>query len=346
MKRLITAAVLLVVIGAIVFAFINGQKERASEAERERPVKAASRVSVQDNEPVISIDAATQLKSGIAADPLQSTTHQAEQPAYAQVLEMHDWGDARSAYLTAKGENIKAVNAATESRMDFERAKLLQKGSGVSTESVQDAEVKARAADAAAQPAQASLQVLESSMRERWGDTLARWLADGSPELQQLLDHRAVLIQLSLPASVDLRAAPPRATVRGADGHLVSATFVSTSARIDPRFQGSTLFYLAPTDAGALDPGLATTALLPTGEPRTGVIVPTDAVVWWQGRAWVYVQRDPTLFARRELATDSPVPGGWFIAQGISPDQRVVTKGAQQLLSEEFRAQIDVGDEK
>lgn len=142
---------LLVVIGAIVFAFINGQKERASEAERERPVKAASRVSVQDNEPVISIDAATQLKSGIAAAPLQSTTHQAEQPAYAQVLEMHDWGDARSAYLTAKGENIKAVNAATESRMDFERAKLLQKGSGVSTESVQDAEVKARAADAAAQ---------------------------------------------------------------------------------------------------------------------------------------------------------------------------------------------------
>lgn len=74
--------------------------------------------------------------------------------------------------------------------------------------------------------------------------------------------------------------------------------------------------------------------------------MPTDAVVWWQGRAWIYVQRDPTLFARRELATDSPVPGGWFIAQGISPDQRVVTKGAQQLLSEEFRAQIDVGEEK
>ncbi len=346
MKKLIAAAVLLVVIGAIVFAFISGQKERASEAERKRPVKAASRVTVQGNEPVISIDSATQQRNGITAVALQSTTHQAEQPAYAQVLEMHDWGDTRSAYLTAKGENIKAFSAAEESHMDFERAKLLQKGSGVSTESVQDAEVKARGAQAAAQPAEASLHVLQSSMRERWGDTLARWLTEGSPELDQLLDHRAVLIQLSLPASTFLGAAPPTATIRAPDGSLVSATLVSATTRIDPRFQGATLFYLAPTDAGALDPGLATTALLPTGEPRTGVIVPRQAVVWWQGRAWIYVQLDAARFARRELPTDSPVPGGWFVSQGIWPDQHVVTKGAQQLLSEEFRAQIDVGEEK
>lgn len=341
------AVVLVVVIGAFVLAFISGRKERASEAERERPVKAASRVSVQDNEPVISIDATTQQKSGITAVALQATVHQAEQPAYAQVLEMRDWGDARSAYLTVKGENVKAVASAEESRMDLDRAKLLQKGSGVSTESVQDADVKARAAQAAAQPAEASLHVLESSMRERWGDTLARWLTDGSPELEQLLDHRAVLIQLSLPASTSLTAAaPPAATIRAADGNLVSATLVSATTRIDPRFQGATLFYLAPSDVGALDPGLATTALLPTGEPRSGVIVPKDAVVWWQGRAWIYVQLDAARFARRELPTDSPVPGGWFVAQGISPDQHVVTKGAQQLLSEEFRAQIDVGEEK
>ncbi len=344
MKKLIGAVVLVLLIGAIVLAFIRGQKERASEAERERPVKAASRVSVQDNEPVISIDAATQQKSGITAVALPSTMHQSQQPAYAQVLEMHDWGDARSAYLTVKGESVKAIASAEESRMDLDRTKLLQKGSGVSTESVQDADVKARAAEAAAQPAKASLHVLESSMRERWGDTLARWLTEGSPELDQLLDHRAVLIQLSLPASISLGAAPPTATIRAADGNFVSATLVSATTRIDPRFQGATLFYLA--DAAALDPGLATTALLPTGEPRNGVIVPKEAVVWWQGRAWIYVQLDAARFGRRELPTDAPVPGGWFVAQGLSPDQHVVTKGALQLLSEEFRAQIDVGEVK
>ncbi len=346
MKKLIGAVVLVAVLGVLLLAFIRGQKERASEAERERPVKTASRVSVQNNEPVISIDTPTQQKSGITTAALQATTHQDQQPAYAQVLEMHDWGDARSAYLTAKGENIKAVSAAEESRMDFERAKMLQKGSGVSTESVQDAEVKARATQASAQPAEASLRVLERSMHERWGDTLASWLTEGSTELDQLLDHRAVLIQLSLPASTSLRAAPKNATIRAADGNLISATLVSATTRIDPRFQGSTLFYLAPTETGGLDPGLATAALLPNGESRAGVIVPKEAVVWWQGRAWIYIQRDAERFARRELTTDSPVPGGWFVAEGISPDQRVVIKGAQQLLSEEFRAQIDVGQEQ
>ncbi len=212
---------------------------------------------------------------------------------------MHDWGDARSAYLTVKGESVKAIASAEESRMDLDRTKLLQKGSGVSTESVQDADVKARAAQAAAQPAEASLRVLESSMRERWGDTLARWLTEGSPELDQLLDHRAVLIQLSLPASTSLSAAPPTATIRAADGDFVTATLVSATTRIDPRLQGATLFYLAPTDAGALDPGLATTALLPTGEPRSGVNVPKEAVVWWQGRAWIYVQLDAARTSNR-----------------------------------------------
>jgi len=149
-----------------------------------------------------------------------------------------------------------------------------------------------------------------------------------------------------LPASASLAAAPKSATIRAADGNFVEATLVSATARVDPRFQGSTLFYLAATDAGALDPGLATTALLPVGESRTGVIIPKEAVVWWQGRAWIYVQRDVERFARRELPTDSPVPDGWFVADAISADQRIVTKGAQQLLSEEFRAQVDVGEEK
>ena len=74
--------------------------------------------------------------------------------------------------------------------------------------------------------------------------------------------------------------------------------------------------------------------------------VPADAVVWWQGRAWVYVQIDPQRFARREIPADAPVPGGWFLSKGIDAGDRVVNRGAQQLLSEEFRSQIEVGEEK
>jgi len=37
-----------------------------------------------------------------------------------------------------------------------------------------------------------------------------------------------------------------------------------------------------------------------------------------------------------------PVSGGWFATRGFAPGDRVVTSGSQQLLSEEFRSQIQV----
>jgi hypothetical protein len=60
--------------------------------------------------------------------------------------------------------------------------------------------------------------------------------------------------------------------------------------------------------------------------------VPRDAIVSFQGRSWVYVQRDATHFSRREVA-------GPFVTN-IAPGTRVVTTGAQELLSEEMRAQL------
>ncbi len=330
----------------LVWTFTRGKAERAAEVERERPVKAPSRVSVEHHETIVSLDAATQQKSGIAVVTLETTMHQPEQRAYAQVFEMRAWSDARNAYLVAKGESDKARATAEESRSDVERSQLLHKAGSASAETVLEADVKARANQATVQPADAAVRLLESSMRETWGDTLARWLMEGSPQLEELVNQRSVLIQVSLPAAESIDEPPSTAVVRGANGNPVAAQFVSTTARVDPRFQGSVLFYMAPRAERGLFPGLATTAFLPHGEPQSGVVVPIDAVVWWQGRAWVYVQIDAQRFARREIPADAPVAGGWFVSKGINAGERVVNKGAQQLLSEEFRSQIEVGEEK
>jgi hypothetical protein len=45
------------------------------------------------------------------------------------------------------------------------------------------------------------------------------------------------------------------------------------------------------------------------------------------------------------VATEHPVPGGWRVDHGLNAGDRVVTVGAGQLLSEEFRARIVVGEE-
>ena len=339
-------AVLIVSVVAITFAFVSGRKERGAEAERERPVKAQSRVSVEQGEAIVSIDSQTQQKSGITTAALAPTTHQPEQRAYAQVLEMHAWSDARNAYLVAKSQSDKVLAAAEESRTDVQRQKALHTAGSTSAEAMQEADIKARANQAELQPAQAAVRLMESSMRETWGEPLADWLMNGSPQLDELVNERSVLIQVSLPAAVAMAEPPPIAMVRGADGKPISAQFVSRTARVDPRFQGGILFYMAPRQEHGLFPGLATIAFLPHGEPQNGVIVGADAVVWWQGRPWFYLQIDPQRFARRELPADAPVPDGWFVSKGIKAHDRIVNKGAQQLLSEEFRSQIQVGEDK
>ena len=346
MKKIIVPAVLIMVAGALVFAFFSGRKERAAEADRERPVRAQSRVSLQQDEAVISIAPATQQKSGITTLALEATTHQPEQRAYAQVLEARALSGARNAYMVAKGEADKAVAAAEESRTDVTRQTQLHQAGSTSAEAMLEADMKARANQASAQPAAAAVRLMESDMRETWGEPLADWLMNGSPQLNELMNQRSVLIQLSLPAAVNLANPPPIAMVRRTDDQPIQAQFVSHPARVDPRFQGGLLFYMAPRQEQGLFPGLATTAFLPHGEPENGVIIGTDAVVWWQGRPWGYVQLDRQRFARRELPSDAPVPDGWFVSKGIKAGDRIVNKGAQQLLSEEFRSQIEVGEDK
>jgi hypothetical protein len=57
--------------------------------------------------------------------------------------------------------------------------------------------------------------------------------------------------------------------------------------------------------------------------------------VWSEGKAWAYVQTAPNQFSRRELATDAPVDNGYFASAGFAAGTKVVSRGAQTLLSEE-----------
>lgn len=346
MKRPIIISIAVIGAALVVFLLARVGQERTTEAERERPVRAPSRISLEHGETIVSLDGSIRQKSGIGVAALESTMHQPEQRAYAQVLEVRAWSEARNAYLVAKGQSDKARASAEESRTDVARQNTLHSAGSTSAESLQEAHLKAESDRAAAEPAEAAVRLLQSSMRETWGEPLAHWLMEGSPQLDELVSEHSVLVQVSLPAAVNIAEPPHTAMIRGADGNPVEAHFVSRTSRVDPRFQGSIFFYMAPRQERGLFPGLATTAFLPHGEPQAGVLVPNDAVVWLQGRAWVYVQIDRQRFARREIATDAPVLGGWFVSKGIKANDRIVNKGAQQLISEEFRSQIQVGEEK
>lgn len=97
-----------------------------------------------------------------------------------------------------------------------------------------------------------------------------------------------------------------------------------------------------PSSDRSTSPAGATTA-----GANTTLLVPLDAVLQWQGLAWVFVARGPGRFVRVRVDTGRAVPGGWLVPaaaphtpNALAAGDGVVVRGAQQLLSAEFRSTV------
>ena len=78
--------------------------------------------------------------------------------------------------------------------------------------------------------------------------------------------------------------------------------------------------------------------------PEPGFVVPEAALVWQQGKAWIYLRTGATSFERREIVPERPAPDGGYIVTHLPADAQIVVRGAQMLLSEEYRAQAPIED--
>jgi hypothetical protein len=162
----------------------------------------------------------------------------------------------------------------------------------------------------------------------------------------RLIERQDFLVQVTLPPGVPVPKMVTEAAIespaKGPDNSRVAITLVSPATRTDARIQGVSFFYLAPAGSGVL-PGMNVLAYLATGGGADGVAIPAEALVWWQDRPWVYRRTEPETFVRTGIAIDQPTPGGGYIDRNLGKEAEIVTRGAQLLLSEEFRAQIQVG---
>ncbi len=76
------------------------------------------------------------------------------------------------------------------------------------------------------------------------------------------------------------------------------------------------------------------------GIATSGVAIPLSAVVWFNGKPWVYLKADAQTFSRHPVTEHVEYGDAWFVSQGFRAGDEVVVTGGQLLLSEEFRRQI------
>ncbi len=234
----------------------------------------------------------------------------------------------------------------------FSRAKTLYaQNNAVSLEQVQTAQAAMAAADARVRADVQSIAAISQQLKTKSGAILPLpFLHNGTVTdilafpgqavaadqgLLKIEDFHTLLASVALPASnsgtVALRTAV-RVQVLGRK-HWITAKPLTVAARADRQTRGLSMLYLI-NNAGALRPGMAITAKVPeTRQAVAMVIIPRSAVVWWQGEQWIYIARGGGVFAMRELIDPKSVPGGYAISDLSLRAARIVSHGAQLLLT-------------
>lgn len=318
---------------------IYGWDADDDEEDKKAAVAVPSHVSVQNGQTVITLDASTQQRMGLATAILPSAKARAEEMASATILAAQELLTLRNNYVAAQSQLQKAQASASVSEQEYQRLKnLYEKNQDASQKSVQAAQGVFRSDLASLSAAQHDLALQKFAVQQNWGPAIAGWIADGSKELDQVLSQNLLLVQVTLPPEKAFHT-PRRILLSTAAGELVAARYISPLPRTSPLIQRASLLYAIPFRP-SLAPGMNLVARLPEGPARHGLIVPYSAIIWQQGQAWAYLQVNATQFTRRQVSTDTPLSNGYFITSGFKPGDRILVSGAQFLLSEEFRSQI------
>lgn len=294
---------------------------------------------------VVTVGTESQVLSGIFTERLKPAVYERRVNAYGEVVDVASFIEMRTSYLTAESSERKAQYQLSVSRSEYYRTlKLFHSSKYVSLEKLQNAEAAYRSDVTDSEAARVRMSNVRSELIQNWGRVIAGWVTGNHETARALADGRLSLVLITITAHPMTWKAPRSAEVVDASGNRVACRLVSSSPRSNQAIQGLDYFY-SVARSSSLPTGLRIVAKLPVGQAVPGVVVPSSAVVWWHGKAWAYVETGGGRFARRPVDTAEPSGRGWFVKGGIIPGDRIVTKGAQLLLSQEFKSQIQGDDD-
>ena len=334
-KSVITLLIFIALAAFLVWRFLP-MGGKGEEREISAPTGPAAQAGV------VTLSREMLESAGIKTETPKPYVYREQTHAYVTVLDTGDLVDLRKNYLAAKAEGQKAGAALETTRAEYSRMKKLYDEKNVSPKAYQAAEAAFRADESEYELAKGNIQAIEMSANQQFGSVLAGGAWNETKPFFRLETRRDVLLQVTLPQDYVSNAPPAGLKIIAPSGKTITARFISLTPRTNPQIQGISFFYAASAKTG-LVPGMSASAVFPTGRPASGLFIPASAVVWWQGRAWAYVEAGgqtagQVTFTRREVSSEYPVDGGWFVSGGFSSTDKIVIKGAETLLSQEFLA--------
>jgi hypothetical protein len=294
----------------------------ATEAAAAEP-EAAAKAQGGDEEGV-SLKPEEVETMGITTTAAKSMQSAPEVQGFAVVL-------PHETIATAVAEVTTATAAERQSHAALERSHRLAGTPGAMPAEIQEAAERQSIAD------QAALELARQKLSSTFGLNPPWKKSDNNTELRSLASGESKLVHVTFPLGLLGDSDPDsiRLTrIDSAQGGKSWPSKVIWHAPADATVPGRSYFaILKSTDTGEGDHLLAWT---PVGATESGVLVPASAAVISNGKFYCYVEQKSGTFVRTEFDPGRSTADGYFVKEGISPGDRIVTHAAGQLLAREI----------
>ncbi|OQK18134.1 hypothetical protein AU255_09920 [Methyloprofundus sedimenti] len=298
----------------------------------------------------VFIDQTTQQATGIKTLELRNSQFSPEIETFAIHVDLSPLINVRKDYLLAKVQQETAYIKMQQSQRNVQRLQSLQRDQAVSTLKLRDQQVQLKIDQALFNTAEQQANTIQLFAQAKWGEILSSWFLNDAPPSDNMLSTlKRSLYLIYLPPQISVPGKTIFIQPFGLREKAQSASFIADAPIFENTQQqqqaGTPFFYLS--DQVVQHYHQRVTAWLPINEEKlTGIIIPASALVWHLGQAFVYLQVDDEQFKRVKITQKKLVHSdAYFIQNELQHGDKLVSIGAQMLLSEEFRNQIPAEDD-
>lgn len=318
-RIILTWLCLLAVIAAVIWGSFELKERFGHEPDEEAAAK------VEDKKP---LDAEALEHAGVELTPLAAAKWQAQLSGFGRVMDP-------APLVTLQNERLMAEAALKASEAEVARArKLFEGGENIARKVLEQAE-------AAVTADRLKFQAAEQRFLLEWGPEIDK---DRDDLIAQILSGKTVLVRAELSSASVPDEAPEKARVLVA-GHNepLEAEVIAAAPAVDAKSQAAAWFLKMARPKHPLPPGLSVNVEFTGDEkPEDGVLIPAKAVLHYLGEAWVFTEgEEKGHFERKQVELEHALAGGWFASEDFKPGEKIVTTGADSLLADELKAQIE-----
>ena len=175
---------------------------------------------------------------------------------------------------------------------------------------------------------------------QEWGQSFKDLLTDPKKSLlQNIFNSDSRLIKITI-ANNKIQKLPPSELILFSPlqpQNKYKANLISKAPFGSLDIQGSSYFYL--TLSNDLMIGSKINSYIESAEDSQvkKFYIPKSAIIWNEGKPWIYAESSNNSFVRHPIFKMEEADNGWIVQFENIPPKTIVIKGAQLLLSEEYK---------